>query len=100
MTENDPEDRLAEREADAAAAEAGSIGGHRDPDEDPAEQAVDEGGGGESEGFEQAEEDLIEHAEHGESSPDPTRQAFTPESESDLGTAEDGDADEARSDES
>ena len=33
---------------------------------DPAWQAVDEGGGGEAEGFEQAEELLIEEAEHGE----------------------------------
>jgi hypothetical protein len=30
---------------------------------DPAFKPVDEAGGGESEGFEQAEEDLIEHAE-------------------------------------
>jgi hypothetical protein len=33
---------------------------------DPAWQAVDEGGGGEQEGFEQSEELLIENAEHGE----------------------------------
>ena len=33
---------------------------------DPAWQAVDEGGGGESEGFELAEEMLIEEAESGE----------------------------------
>ena len=33
---------------------------------DPAWQAVDEGGGGEAEGFEQSEELLIEYAEHGE----------------------------------
>ncbi|MEA2296267.1 MAG: hypothetical protein QOE86_3906 [Solirubrobacteraceae bacterium] len=29
-------------------------------------RAVEEGGGGESEGFELAEEDLIEHASHGD----------------------------------
>ena len=29
-------------------------------------RAVDEGGGGESEGFELAEQDLIEHASHGD----------------------------------
>lgn len=34
--------------------------------DDPAFQAVREGGGGVSEGFELAEEDLIEGAEHGE----------------------------------
>lgn len=33
---------------------------------DPAWQAVDEGGGGESEGFEQSEELLVNNAEHGE----------------------------------
>jgi hypothetical protein len=32
--------------------------------DDPAFQAVDEAGGGESEGFEQAEEQLIENAEN------------------------------------
>ncbi len=66
MTENDPQDQHARDEADAAAAEAGSIGGRRDPDEDPAEQPVEEAGGGESEGFELAEQDLIENASHGD----------------------------------
>ncbi len=33
---------------------------------DPAFEAVEEAGGGESEGFEQAEADLIENAEQGE----------------------------------
>jgi hypothetical protein len=100
MTENDPQDQRARDEADAAAAEAGSIGGRRDPDEDPAEQAVDEAGGGESEGFEQAENDLVEHAEHGDPAPDPTTQAFSPEAESDRETVERGDPDEPLSDES
>jgi hypothetical protein len=99
MTENDPQDQRARQEADAAAAEAGSIGGRRDEDEDPATQAVEEAGGGESEGFEQAEEDLAEHAAHGDPAPDPTTQAFTPEEESDLETGEHGDADDPLSDE-
>jgi hypothetical protein len=99
MTENDPQDQQARREADAAAAEAGSIGGRRDEHEDPARQPVDEAGGGESEGFEQAEKDLEEHASHGDPAPDPTTQAFTPEAESDLETAEPGDADAPLSDE-
>jgi hypothetical protein len=38
-----------------------------DDPNDPAYQAVSEGGGGESEGFELAEEALIEHASHGDS---------------------------------
>lgn len=33
---------------------------------DPSEQAVREGGGGQSEGFELAEENLIRHASHGD----------------------------------
>jgi hypothetical protein len=36
-----------------------------DEPRDPAFDAVSEGGGGESEGFELAEEELIEHASHG-----------------------------------
>jgi len=39
---------------------------HEDRSNDPAFQAVDEAGGGESEGFEQAEDLLIENAENAE----------------------------------
>jgi len=68
-------DPLAEREARAAAAEAGRIGGHPTREEeadlphDPAMAPVHEAGGGEAEGFEMAEEELIEHAEQGPASP-------------------------------
>jgi hypothetical protein len=93
MTERDP----ADREAEQAAAEAGAIGGRAPEDEDPARRPVEEAGGGESEGFEQAEEDLREHAEHGDPGPSPTNVAFTPEQESDLETAERGEADDIRS---
>lgn len=64
-------DPLAEDEAELAAAEAAAIGGQptreleADSDHDPAMQAVIEGGGGVSEGFELAEAELVEHAEHG-----------------------------------
>ncbi len=81
--DKDPLDDRTDAETDAAAAEAGGIGGRRDEDVDPAEQPVKEAGGGEAEGFEQAEEDLREHAEHGDPAPDPTAQAFAPEAESD-----------------
>jgi hypothetical protein len=95
MTENQPDDeQYVEREEDAAAAEAGSIGGRRDPDVDPAEQALEEGGEGESEGFEQAEEDLVEHTTHGDPAPDPRSVAFTPEEESDRETTDRGEPDE------
>ena len=96
---DDPQDHRAQDEADAAAAEAGSIGGRRDPDVDPVEQPLAEAGGGESEGFEQAEQDLIEHAEHGDPAPDPTSAAFTPEAESDLETTERGEADQTLNEE-
>ncbi len=48
---------------------------------DEARRPVEEAGGGEAEGFEQAERDLIEHASHGDDGRDPSRDAFTPESE-------------------
>lgn len=56
-----------EEEIDAAAREAAGIGGVAgDEDLDPAERPVIEGGGGEAEGFEEAEAFLIEHASHGD----------------------------------
>ena len=67
---NDP---VADEETDAAAREAGNIGGPgADEDLDPAERASAEAGGGQAEGFEQAEKQLIEHASHGDDAPDPT----------------------------
>jgi hypothetical protein len=72
MSEQNEKDPIADREADAAAAEAGAVGGPgADEDLDPAERAVAEGGGGQAEGFEQAERDLIEHASHGDPAPEP-----------------------------
>lgn len=79
----DPE-RRAREEAEAAAAEAARIGGPGSPSEgDEAERPVAEAGGGEAEGFEQAERDLIEHATHGDPAPDPSEEAFQPEPEPD-----------------
>ena len=97
MSERDPQDLQADREAQAAAHEAGGIGGRAPEDEDPARRPVDEAGGGQAEGFEQAEEELRENAEHGELNPrDPRHDAFTPEIESDLSGAEYGEGDDAR----
>ena len=65
-----------EEQEEAAAAEAGAIGGEgSNQDLDPAEQPLAEAGEGESEGFEDAEKELIEHASHGDSGPDPTNMA-------------------------
>ena len=50
-----PDPRYEQDETDAAAAEAGKIGGVAgDEDLDPAQRAVIVGGGGEAEGFEQS----------------------------------------------
>jgi hypothetical protein len=97
MNERDPDDLLAEREADAAAHEAAGVGGRAPEDEDPERRPVDEAGGGEAEGFEQAEADLRENAEHGTLGPrDPNRDAFTGETESDRADSEYAEPDEAR----
>ena len=59
------EDEEFEREQeDEAAREAAGVGGPIADRVDPAQRAVIEGGGGESEGFELAEQALIEHASH------------------------------------
>jgi hypothetical protein len=61
------EPRWEEDEVEAAAAEAGAIGGVAgDEGLDPAERPVVEGGEGEAEGFELAEEELVDHASHGD----------------------------------
>ena len=70
------DDAFADEEAELAGAEAGAIGGRptRDLEEDlphdPAMDPVYEAGGGESEGFEMAEEELVEHSEHGPARPE------------------------------
>ena len=98
MTQRTPDDDLIREEEAAAAAAAGKIGGVAgdEDDFDPAMRPVYEGGGGEAEGFEQAEADLIENAQHGDGRGDPLSDAFTPEAESDLSGAEYGEADEPR----
>jgi hypothetical protein len=78
-----PEEPLVRREEDAAAAEAGSIGG-RTPEYDD-EEGLDadeearplmEGGEGVEEGFETAERDLRETASHSENRYDPETRDF------------------------
>lgn len=78
---NEDDERVSD-EAAAAAREAGEIGGPA-PDEDVPEEErpIREGGGGESEGFEQSEDDLVEGASHGDPAPDPTDLAGEPEGE-------------------
>jgi hypothetical protein len=59
--------RYEQEEADAAAAEAAGIGGVTGEEElDPAQLPITEAGGGVSEGFEESERALIDHASHGD----------------------------------
>jgi hypothetical protein len=92
-----PDPRYEQSETDAAAAEAARIGGVAgDENLDPAERPVIEGGGGEAEGFELAEEELIDHATHGDSGPDPSNLAGEPE---EYAGGEYGEADHERTSE-
>jgi hypothetical protein len=89
------EDLLVAQEESAAAAEAAAIGGRVPHDAgDPAMDPVYQAGGGEQEGWEAAEADLIENATHGDGRGNPLLDAPSPEAESDLSTARYGEADE------
>jgi hypothetical protein len=95
MTEETPDDPLVEEEAEAAAAEAAGIGGARpDYHTDESHRPLEESGEGESEGFELAEEDLIEEASHGDERRSPEADAFAPELESDEADVVYGEADD------
>jgi hypothetical protein len=90
VTENPPErDPIADEEAEAAAAEAARIGGPPpDDDVDPAQRPLVEGGEGEAEGFELAEEELIDNASHGDQKHFPNRDASPPEEPSEASYGE------------
>ena len=85
--------RTVREEEEAAAAEARRIGGRSGMEGmDPAERASAEHGGGEAEGFEEAEELLEEQATHGDPSVDPLHDAPATEREEEV--AVHGEADE------
>jgi hypothetical protein len=80
-------------EAEAAAAEAGHVGGDAPVEsDDPAQQPLIESGQGESEGFELAEKRLQDIASHGDEHRFPDRDAPPPE---DREVTERGEADQA-----
>ena len=83
-------DPIAEEEAEAAASEAAEIGGPApdDPVDDPAQRPLVEGGEGQAEGFELAEAELIENAEHGDQKRFPNRDAGRPEEPTDTAFGE------------
>jgi hypothetical protein len=97
MSDISRDDELARQEADRAAAEAGAIGGSdpRSPSgtTDEAQRPLAEAGQGEAEGFEQAEQNLIEHASHGDQHA--ARQALedSPSESDDVRAAGGGEAD-------
>jgi hypothetical protein len=95
LDSDDPVDELTAEEESAAAAEARLIGG-RIPRHasDPAMEPVYEAGGGDQDGWEQAEADLIENASHGDGFANPLRDAISPEAEADRASGEYGEADE------
>jgi hypothetical protein len=73
MAERDQRQQRADEEADAAAREAADIGGPGAEEDVPEERRpVVEAGGGEAEGVERFQEELVEAATHGEVGPDPT----------------------------
>jgi hypothetical protein len=72
--------RWEEKQVEAAAEAAGAIGGRAgDENVAPAERPLQEAGEGEAEGFELAEEDLIEAAETGLAWVEPIHGAFPAE---------------------
>jgi len=102
MERNDDDPDFITRQEREAAAEAAAIGGPApdvggvDP-ADPIDEAlrpVYEAGGGDAEGFELAERDLVRNASHDDGAAFPERDAFTPETESDLSPAEYGEGDD------
>ena len=100
-TEETPDDPRVREEEDAAAEEAGSIGGRRPEYEDEEGDVVDEetrplieSGEGVEEGFETAESDLREAATHGENRYDPSTQDFGDEESAGEGDAVFGEPDE------
>ncbi|HWF72675.1 MAG TPA: hypothetical protein VG186_04975 [Solirubrobacteraceae bacterium] len=74
MSERDPTCDPAREQADLAAAQAAAIGGPvssepppaDESDRDEAQRPLIEAGEGESEGFEEAERELVEHTSHGD----------------------------------
>lgn len=95
MPTDDPDDYVVDEEADAAAREASQIGGRARKEEgvDPAQRAPLEGGGGVAEGFELAEDDLIEHASHGDEQSARAAYHHRDNRDEELGGSEDGEAD-------
>ncbi|MFL5897934.1 MAG: hypothetical protein ACJ76D_05670 [Solirubrobacterales bacterium] len=90
MRPEEEPDPIAEEEAEAAASEAAEVGGPApdDPVEDPADRPLVESGQGQAEGFELAEAELIDNAQHGDQKRFPNRDAGLPEEPTDTAFGE------------
>ena len=102
MTEQpeEPERDLVAEETALAAAEAAEIGGHTDTQRLPeAERPLAEGGEGVAEGFELAEEQLIESASHGRKHGHPLGDGFPEEDAKSEGLTIYGEADHEKASE-
>jgi hypothetical protein len=99
------DDDVVARETERAAAEAGRIGGRpsSEPppvdDVDEARRPLVEAGEGEAEGFEQSEQELIEHASHGDQHAARRAIQDAPEAADDVRASDAGEADFERSSE-
>jgi hypothetical protein len=99
------DDDVVARETADAAAEAAQIGGRTSSepppieDVDEAQRPLVEAGEGEAEGFEQAEQELIEHASHGNQHASRRAIEDAPGEADDARAAESGEADFERSSE-
>lgn len=90
-----PTDDTLDEAEEEAAAEAGAIGGAQpNPGLSEAERPLAEGGEGESEGFELAEDALVESASHGDPSGSPLGDRFTPEEAESKDLSSYGEADD------
>jgi hypothetical protein len=92
------EEGFEREQEEAARVEAAEIGGRASVSEDrvdEAQRAPREGGGGDAEGFEEAERELVEHASHGDPAPSPERLA--PRVESENPESQHGEADHVKS---
>jgi hypothetical protein len=97
---------LEREQEEAAAAEAAAIGGRpsseplpADGQPDEAQRPLVEAGQGEAEGFELAEQDLIEHASHGDQHAARRAIEDAPEDSEDVRAASGGEPDRERSSE-
>jgi hypothetical protein len=95
-----PDPPYEQEETDEAAREAAAIGGRGGSEErDPAFRPVSEAGGGEAEGFEDAERALIDHASHADQHAAHAILHHQGRAEEENTTRENGEADMERSSE-